>query len=890
MKQHAVLGFLALVLAGQAGAREAIWIEGEAATKHNFKKHPWYDNVNRSLLSGNDWLSHYSKDAPGEAEYRFSVKEGGKYTWWLRCNPMFVIQRFSLDGSAPVEMDLASDVRGQVNLVSQPDHRFIGWVKGGEFDLKSGQHTLTITVASKVANHGGIDCLCFVNFPWAPSGTEKPGLDAGPSVARPDAWFPVIPDDDPFSPKSITDMSRLLHRPAGKFGFVERKANGFVLEKTGEPIRFWGMVAAPTRAERLRDQQARFYAKHGINMIRQHTVQEIIGLLRKDPQTGQRGFDPQRLDEWDKWFATLKKNGTYMTWSSFYPHTITEDDGYPADLFAELPKAGAGRSTSGLVNFMPQLQEAEWQWLKPLLLHKNPYTGLRYVDDPALAIVEVHNEDCVFWHTPLNQLEPASTKFPRHVAILKRMWMEWLAKRYGTDDALKAAWGAGLRAGDSVANPAMGIYGAWEMAVDGPRRNRNEKKRAGDFIRFLAETQRGYYERRYKQLRDLGYRGIVVSTAWRAGGPAADPANTWCDDAMDCITRHNYFGGGDGGHHIKEGKVNNESHMAQPGSHILATGLYQVEDKPFIMTEWTQMPPNQWKAEIAPLFAFYGMGLQGWDASYHFAGNRPRMGSGWPDLSSYVTETPHYIGQFPALAFAIAKGHVREAPLAAARRLKLDDVFQGIDALSQDFTGGSYDQKKLQGNLATPMEVLAIGRVTVKVGDGLERPFAVDWSKYWDKERKVVESMTGQLTWDYGRRLVLVHTEKTQAIVGFAGSGTYDLPGVRVQVRTPFVSLLFTPLDDQTLVESKHILITAMARDAQTGTEYNADGTQLLRAGGPPLLMEPVQATLSFRGAPITSATVVDIYGVPTTRSVARQGNTFDIDGRYATYYYEVKR
>ncbi len=62
---------------------------------------------------------------------------------------------------------------------------------------------------------------------------------------------------------------------------------------------------------------------------------------------------------------------------------------------------------------------------------------------------------------------------------------------------------------------------------------------------------------------------------------------------MDCITRHNYFGGGAGGHDIKEGKVNNESHMDQAGSHLLASGLYQVEDKPFVITEWTQMPPNQ---------------------------------------------------------------------------------------------------------------------------------------------------------------------------------------------------------------------------------------------------------------------------------------------------------
>jgi len=889
MNRNLLLGLLLLALAaGSLPAQESIWIEGEDATEHNFKKHNWYDNVDKSLLSVGEWLSHYDQAAPGEVTYAFDVEEGGRYTWWLRCNVVKMTQHYRLDDGRPVEMDLTSDVRGKMNLVSKPDHRYIGWVKGAEFELAPGEHAVTIIMSSETANHGGIDCMCLVNFPWAPAGTDRPSLEK--VEHGPDTWFRVMPDDDPFSPESIIDVSRLLDTPAGKFGFVQRKGSQLVLSETGRPVKFWAVGASMTGHEALRDQQARLYAKHGINMVRQHPVEAAIGVLQKDPQTGARSFDPQRLDEWDRWFATLKQRGIYMTWSCFYPHVITEDDGYPPELFAELPKRGEGRSTSGLVNFMPRLQEAEWEWIKTLLEHRNPHTGLRYIDDPALAIVEVHNEDCIFWHSPLNEIANPKTKFPRHVAILKRMWSEWLRKRYEDDDALRAAWGEGFRRNDSLANPDMAIYGAWEMEADGPNRNKAAKKRMGDFIRFLAEIQRAYYQRREKRLRDLGFRGVTVSTAWRAGGPAADSANIWCDDAMDCIDRHNYFGGGAGHHGIAPGKVDNDTHLDQPGSHLLASGFYQVEDKPMILTEWTQMPPNQWKAEAAPLMAFYGMGLQGWDAVYHFADSRPRIGSGWPDMQSYVTETPHYLGQFPALAFAVAKGHLKEAPPAAARRLAVEEIFQGVDALSQDFTGGGYDQKELRGNLATPKEVLAIGRVTVKIADGQKPSLAADWDKYWDKEKTIVHSMTGQLSWHYGRRVVAIHTEKTQAIVGFAGGGRYTLPGVTVQVKTPFVSLLFTPLDDLPLISSKHILVTAMARDSQTGTRYNADGTELVDPGRPPLLMEPVQAVLEFKGSPITSAKAVDIYGVPTETQVERTGNTVTIDGRYASYYYEVKR
>ena len=71
------------------------------------------------------------------------------------------------------------------------------------------------------------------------------------------------------------------------------------------------------------------------------------------------------------------------------------------------------------------------------------------------------------------------------------------------------------------------------------------------------------------------------------------------------------------------------------------------------MTEWTQSAPNQWKVECAPIMAFYGLGLQGWDASWHFIQSGTRLGDGWPGMSSYSTDTPHYLGQFPALAFAL---------------------------------------------------------------------------------------------------------------------------------------------------------------------------------------------------------------------------------------------
>lgn len=903
----AVLVTLALSGASRAQpapARPFVWLEGEDAAATTFNRHSWYccDGVRRDLLSpgvpstrDGAWLAHYANDGgqPATAEYRFDAPAAGPYALWLRISAYTVRMRYRLDGAAWVDIDTASDPREYFNLLDpgRIDVRFLAWVKAGSVDLGAGAHRLVLEVAGHPARqggrevHGGIDVVALAGYLWAPSGALRPSAGA-PTQPAADEWFPLVPDDDPLSPASITDMRRLLEAPAGGHGPVLAKGSDLAFED-GTPVRFWGLNAQPAANAALQAQQASFYAKHGVNLVRLHPVQSLLGLRQGSP----RQFDPARLDRLDRWFAILKAAGIYSSWSVFYPHVITAADDYPADLRAELPETGGGRGTSGFVNFMRPLQDAEWEYLKALLEHVNPYTGLRYADDPALAFVEVHNEDSVFWHFPLNDLE--SGKAPRHLAALQRQWQAWLQARYANDSALLAAWGPlnrGSRLGDSLSNSALGIYGAWEMAATGPVRNPLERARMGDFIRFLAETQRAYFTRRGAELRGLGYRGLRVTTAWQAGGEAARLANLWTDDALDIVDRHHYFGGGAGGHQIAPGAVNNGTHLATPGGGILERGFEQVEDKPYMMTEWSQSPPNQWKAEITPLVAFYGFGLQGWDASLHFSGSSPRLGGGWPRMDSYVSETPHYLGQFPALALAVARGDIAPGEVAAARRVALDDAFRGVDAITQDTPSGGWSSGPLGENLATPLDVFAMGRVTTQVGPAPARSTRTDWAARRNATTGAITSSTGELTWNPRQRLVTVAAPRTQGFIGFAQGQRVALPAVTVDnIRTPFASLLFTALDDKPLVESGHILITALAQDRQTGARYSADGSQLEAPGGPPLLLEPVQAVLSWQGRPIVSARPVDPFGVPIDLELEREANGFHIDGRYAAYYYELR-
>lgn len=874
----------ALTLASFLPAATAafIWVEGEQPTRSNAQRHGWYDSVKKDVLSGGDWLSHYGNRA-GEASYDLNVEAGGSYTFWARLNPVASKPTWRLDGGAWNAVEFKG-ARGQQNIASdnKPDHRFIAWVRLGQVTLTAGRHTVAFHWEGGAANSGGLDCFVLTTDSFVPQGTLKPA--AAPATGGPGDWFPLLADDDPFDPRSVIDMSRLIPAPAGQLGFLHAAGEDLRFEKGAGPVKLWGCGANVQPGRYSREQltrRARYLRKFGVNVVRQHAVFDELSTNGK--------IDPQKLDQYDWWFAELKRHGIYSGWSVFYHWTISREAGYP--LFDDLDGRGDLRDTYGVITVAPKLWELRNRVVVELLTHRNPYTGLRYVDDPALVIVEMQNEDSVFFWNPLGALaDPNTKKWPRHARQLRQMFATWVKAKYGTDAALQSAWGR-LKQGDSVNAGELRLMSPWELPGDGPRGTfAGQLKRAGDCIEFLAELQRREYETCERVMREAGFKGVTMTTAWQVGGAATEAANVWTDTVGSMIDRHNYFGGGAGGHGITEGKVNNASHLARPGAGIFTVAMKQVESKPFCVTEWTQSAPNQWKTESAPLFAFYGMGLQGWDASFHFLQSGTRLGDGWPGMSSYTTDTPAYIGQFPALAFALHRGHVAESPVIAARRLSKADLFTGRDALKQDATKGGYDAKTMIVEGGTPLEAFAIGRVTVDFAGG--KTEQADFSRYWDQRSRRIRSATGELTWDYGREVVTVQTPKTQGVIGRTGGDSFKLPGVEVRFKTPFVSTLFTPLDDLPLAQSSHILITALAQDKQTGTRYSADGTRLEAIGTAPLLLEPVQATIKLAGAKPAVVTPCDHYGVPMNGKTVAIGadGSFNINGTYRAYYYEAKR
>jgi len=354
------------------------------------------------------------------------------------------------------------------------------------------------------------------------------------------------------------------------------------------------------------------------------------------------------------------------------------------------------------------------------------------------------------------------------------------------------------------------------------------------------------------------------------------------DYKVGYIDRHNYFDG--------KGPEMFASMLAHPGSGYLGSGLQQVADRPFGLSEWIHVYPNVCAAEGPAIVAAYGMGLQGWDASYEFQSQANRRvfddtAGGFP-WGVWEADVPTSLGQFPALARMIYRGDVKEGEVVSVRRVSPADLAEGKFSFS-DKVEQKGDVKSFGGSV--PAEALAAGRVVVDFTDKSQPSQLPDMSRY--RQGDVIKSVTGQLAWDVSDKgFFTVNTAGTKAVVGFTGGKEQTLGDVKVRLDTPFASLFLTALEPgEDLAKGKRALIAVLARQSNTGFTYFAPDDRVLKNGGPPILLEPVKATVTIAGRPVASVNILDHDGRRTDRTLSVTDGQFTLDGaKDKAIYYEV--
>jgi hypothetical protein len=241
--------------------------------------------------------------------------------------------------------------------------------------------------------------------------------------------FPfVLPWDD--ATPSVTNISGWLARPAGAQGFVAAR-DGHLFAGPGR-IRFFGVNMAfganfPTHTDA--EKVAARLAKFGINCVRFHHMDTSTapnGLLQKDKHT----LDPEMLDRLDYFIAQLKLHGIY---ANLNLHVGLE---YPGHEKWE----GAPGYFKGVDNFFPPMIAQQRDYARALLTHINPFTGFAYAAEPAVALIEINNENGLISEWSSGSLDAMPDPY---AAEFRRQWNEWLLAKYGTTERLVAVWKEG---------------------------------------------------------------------------------------------------------------------------------------------------------------------------------------------------------------------------------------------------------------------------------------------------------------------------------------------------------------------------------------------------------------------------------------------------------------
>ncbi len=241
--------------------------------------------------------------------------------------------------------------------------------------------------------------------------------------------FPFVIGYD--AAENVTNVSAWLPRPAGKQGFV-RAEEGQLVDDRG-PVRLWATnfcfeacFPSHEQAERV----AARLAALGINCVRLHHM-DSRSIWGNSPD--KLTIDPEKLERLDYLIYQLKLHGVYVNINLHVSRTLGKKEGFSGE--TERPKYD-----KGLDNFEPRMIELQKKYARDLLLHVSPYTKTAYAQEPAVAMVEINNENSLYsiWNKgDLDELpEPYATTY-------RKLWNAWLRTKYSDTSKLRQTWKVG---------------------------------------------------------------------------------------------------------------------------------------------------------------------------------------------------------------------------------------------------------------------------------------------------------------------------------------------------------------------------------------------------------------------------------------------------------------
>lgn len=697
------------------------------------------------------------------------------------------------------------------------------------------------------------------------------------------AWVAIAPVDEGEPGSAALDLRTLNERAAGDGGFIGARDGRFVQLGTGEGIRFWGVNGPPRgiSGDALR-LCARMLARRGVNLVRIHEgVFDASGAV-----------DTAKVLHTLEVVEALKAEGIYTLLSIYYPVWFTPAPGTPWLAGYD----GKGHPFAALM-FNPAFQERYRAWWRALLLTPSPRSGLRLVDEPAVAALEIQNEDSLLFPT-------LETLPDEQVRILESLFGRWLSDRHGSIDAALLAWKSAPLPRDAP--------GAGRVALR-PLRQILEARTARDqdTVRFLVDAEARFYGDTQAFLRSLGFRGVIGNSNWRtADDRILGPLEKLVASSGDFVDRHGYFGTGRKGEDatwsLRPGQTYHDRSAlrfdgdpGRPRAFDNPVMDPRYAGRPSVLSEVSWERPNRFRAESTLILAAYGA-LQDTDAIVQFRIESERWSTRNPITTTpWPLNSPGQLGQFPAAALLFRKGLVSPGAVVARVSLGREDLFrlqgtplpQGVSLAEDERALAVAEDPAGPGQRLDPLLHFA-GRVEVEFSDGPTTASARLAGGTIDPASRRVRSTTGELTLDYQAGILILDAPQAQGAVGALRTRpSVETSQLRISSPLDTGSIVAVALDGLPLERSSRILLQVMSEEQATGfrTEPAPSGRRrVLDPGRDPWQIRALEGTvtLSRSDAALLRVTALDLAGRP----IGPVGDGRRIDLRPSVLHYLIER
>jgi hypothetical protein len=705
------------------------------------------------------------------------------------------------------------------------------------------------------------------------------------SEARPldrTGWFDIDLRAKRNAGRPLVDLSKFVEAPAGRHGFVQVKDGHFAFAD-GTPARFFGSELGgtarfPTHEEA--DAVADTLARYGVNSLRMALPAADQKYIVGDWKRQYFPKDADLLDRFDYFYAKLREKGVYFV----------------VDLHGgmTLQRCRDAGGFVGMETYWPQnrpwhyyderIQELYFRFAQEDLVRVNKYTGLRYIDDPAIALGICFNESGVFWDYRMRRGCPEYYK-----DLLRVKFAAFLKARYGRDFGEK-----------------VDPHWNWDLVNVG----KNPTPRQRDSILFYHELERAFCAMAKERFVKMGFRPPITMTNadLSSGGFDWTAQNTYYDHSKHVPA---YDGKGKWlGYHVESSNI--PETLVNPMTALtLEPGLVstKVVGKPAGTTETDIMFPQDWRS--MHLFNLITTAsLQDRDLMTQFqllGGSHSR----WEQavkrnlIIGPATECndPCMYGVFPAMQIAYQRRDV--APGRNSVVFTQDEADKG-----RYFYGRSYDfpvnyvtwlcrfARSLDDSV--PSDTTAVVGAKVPGAEG-RLFFPATGAECQDKNDLLVPKLdralkdagllakdrglqdgrivsdTGELVRDWQKGRATMDTPRTQGFTGVVEDGAVELRDIRFEMPKGFATVIATSLDGRPLATAGEVFLTTISRAQNKfddivyknagrtpgGWEYGLDitvfwGTDGMEGKKDGVVCEPVAGTLVLKGAKRVVVTPLD--------------------------------